>query len=1498
MSNFPTSLDNDSTLPPVIDNITEEAGDAINALRDAVFNIEAEIGIGASGTAGSIAARLGVSLDPVGNIKPSAIASLGLVTLPIFDSQISPVAGIAETKLALAYSTTTLHNLILNNQIDIATILSFIAGPGSEIAPHIAGTGFNHLLSAINVAASSAGFLTNASGAFRNNTNSYTLLSDINTDLNTHETASGTIFGVVPPTNYGHIAGGIFLNTSSFDFIPQTVTDVQSLANFLDSSSLFLLGTRIQTLYSNGVPRSARATSLLDSVHGQLIVPVTSATTYLLHGGSSTPVDDIDHGDDLVEFTPTLGSSFVFDEQFSEARVGDILTVNYGNITVPFVIREIKYIPGVGSRRFVVRVNGKNLLATTTATAQINRPQFNLDKYGVLALAAAHNPDTNLYPSLIVGSPRGAQVIGSTFIADQLDSTHYQLYLQFYPSGNPNDGVVTLPPIDVTGNTGTTPGSYTLDTVIAATNEAFRKEGYNYRFIAFDYFGAFGLMLADHYNNASFSIVAGVVDNTGMYNSSQSNSVYPNNLIDVFTPKDALGLGPNGSGVATPAFNAAPANSQQAQLPTIIWPPLKRKNYYVNGVERDSFNVEPFQLIDGYGDGYWPAAILSETIVPSIRVEVTYRVLFNLSNSGLKIGNTIVVQKELGQGGSVVDFGRFIIKDVQFNNCNCDGYTGYTDITVFDAIHSTGTSPFANAAVGTKLRLYYNGNSVGFNLENSTDVTSVTGFKRHIEVYIDQNGHTFTQERGRLSATGSNLTVNTIPLYSSSGNISAINISKISPKLRGYPFGSVNKINLQITSFDQVSGTFTGFLCRFDGITPTNQGPTIVGKQGLITRFYDNTLVNYIDFFFDPTSSISSFSNQNIDVQLFQTLSLDDEVMLLGTCQVNDLNKTVKYIKDERQFGNTSENDLSSSALDFISAPTKMLRENGIIRGFDVTSISGNNVFVNGGSAVINGKIVQVNNSVAAIPLVYESVSTVPGVPPTPPNTVNNQTIVWFLCVNDGGDLETIASTDFDPNGAFISNYTAAGVDNTRLFYATNPVPSPGTPYVIRGDYFSDLVINQRDVVPIAVITSTVSVVSQVASTVATSTDARRFVYNGYNGLNYPLTLGNNASFQSLASLKTWLTQLNNLVSGTNVTANGVSNKVIVKGHMALSQSTVLDFANPVVFEGDGGAFDVSVANAFVLNNNISLNNLTFNCSFDPVLSGDVNYTDGLLANTANGCLFTNVNASTGNKNITINNCLFKSANGNSAILTNTQKRYPFITFNLLADACVAENISITNNRFQTTNTAEDKTAVIAFVGPGVSPTSINGPRLINCVIDGNKCNKNQLIMISSSVHSFGGSSVILDAISAVNCKVSRNTCGAINVTVKKDTPHTPYNASFSLDKSNGLVVSDNNCHFIYTGYSDGTIARPFGSPPATTFAPLTMNSGLFSGSLMIFNNTASWIHAGFRVPTGYSTQSPVLSIKDNRLSAFDSTFLNDYYTNSGGSAPNTAIIANKLVGS
>ena len=297
MSNFPTSLDDDVSLPPVNDNIVEIGAEAINAARDAIFNLESNIGIGAAGSAGSIAARLGLSLDAAGNIKPSAITSLGLVALPITNAQIADSAQIPEHKLVLDHRTADLYNYIQDLNRTTNAALGWISSSGIKLEPHLLGFIYRHTLDQIDVTANPSNFLKNRFSLLRDNTNAFTVLNDLNSEFLYHQFTDGsgtstqnvtTIDGFTYPSNYGHTASGIWLNTSRFATVPQTANDLQQFADYVDSSSIFLLGSRVQNLFTNGISRVSRSSSLLADGYGPSLVPFTPAITYLLNTGTAS----------------------------------------------------------------------------------------------------------------------------------------------------------------------------------------------------------------------------------------------------------------------------------------------------------------------------------------------------------------------------------------------------------------------------------------------------------------------------------------------------------------------------------------------------------------------------------------------------------------------------------------------------------------------------------------------------------------------------------------------------------------------------------------------------------------------------------------------------------------------------------------------------------------------------------------------------------------------------------------------------------------------------------------------------------------------------------------------------------------------------------------------------------------------------------------------------------------------------------------------------------
>jgi hypothetical protein len=1217
MSNFPNAFDDDTTLPFVNNDITQLGAVALDAQRDAIFAIEQNIGLNAQGTTNSLAERLGVSLDPAGRIIPSAIASLGLVTLPITEDQIASFAQIPESKLKLDYRTQDLFNYIRDLSGDVNVALGWVSASGVKLEPHLIGALYRHSLNQIDVSENSSQFLSNNLRVLRDNTQSYALINDINNELLAHQWADGSPFGVIKnittnngsvyANNYGHTASGIFLNTSRFVTIPQNNDDLQLFADYIDSSNILLLGTRIQNLYASGISRNSRSSSLMADGYGQSLIPPTPAIAFLLNNGvSSSPVDSIVSGDDIIQFTPpsSVTNNNLFDEQFSLVRPGDIIRINYNNgVEVQFVISEKKYQQDdSGNKSFIVRILGKNLAYTTSAVARIDRPLFNNNKYGVLAIAAANN-QFDVTPSLIVGSPRGAQALGLDFDSEQFDSTHYNLYLALYPDGIPQDGYVILPAIDVTGNKGASPGSYTLDGIVENTNNALRTAGYNYRFIAFSYGGEFGIMLADSYNNASFSILSACVTPEGVFDQLATHAAFTNNVVDVFaagalTPSDPLGFGLFNANIASPPYMgvAGYGSAQAAVNSTLLFAPLKRNNYYINGIELERLNIQIGQALDGYGDGYWVGTISSQTIVPSPtgRVQNTYSIPLDLASSDLKVGKTLVIQS-LGTG-NFVDEGRFIIQSITF----VSSPTPTTFITVYDAVHAVGSSPAITSIVGTQVAIYFNSDSVGFNTESATDFVAVSPFKRYFEVLADGNSNTFTHERARIIISGSSpVTVNDSVLHTYS-ELAKLNIIEVSPKLRGYVHGSVTKISLTISSFNNATGLFTGYLSNLSdlGTTFTNQGPIITGKQGQITRFFDESNIDYIDILFDFVGAISSFTNQSIDFQLFPSLSLDEELMLLASCQVNDSSNVVNYITDQRQFGNISEEELSSSALNYISAPERLLHFNGVIRGIDLAyngsnpNPNGAQIYLTGGVVLVNGKLISVNNQTFTIPTVYEIFSSVA------------YPINWVLCVNDAGELETIVLTDYD-NVANTPNHAS-----NRIVTVLNTVSTVS--YQVDSDTFSSILNDRKDLTVLYIVSSSVS----GSSVSLTLRDVRRYVNDSDS--NTPAILTNDSSqgnFKSLATALYWLKfnseyQDTLLVKGPYTIPNdpGLNFPLTITG---ISDSALLTFSGPMNIS------NVSFSNLTILfSSTLTTSNVTFdNCII--TFTGTPVLVEGFISNSS-----------------------------------------------------------------------------------------------------------------------------------------------------------------------------------------------------------------------------------------------------------------------------------------
>lgn len=1357
---YPNALDTDAEIQQISDNISEVGSDVINSLRSATFALEEELGIGAAGSLGSTADRLNISLNANGTIKASALTSVGLASLPIINSMIAD-GTIEEYKINFSYSPSDLHSLILADEAAIAALQAFANTLFSDLDFHVTGAEFfsdgvtqaRHVLSQIDINAvpndsRDLGFtwvgLKDKDGVLRSAIQAAQALQQINDDLTGHENSVAE----------AHPATAITVDTTNFQEIPASAINAQQVFDFLDDAEVLNLGEHRATQHAQGIPRIARAQSLtLPDGYRENVVPPTFATSYLVYTPNTTPVDSLSVGDDIIKFNPSNNTNFEFDALFGQVKIGDIVRINYGNGTgASFPVESIRYIPGT---EWYVRINGINLYDSGDgyALARIDRPLADLNTYGVCAIATANARDnsgpiyTDILSSVIVGSPRGASALGLAFDPNQINSTHYLLHLELYPSGNPEDHVISLPGIDVSGNAGVSPGNYTLDSVVQTTNDQLREIGYNYRLIAFSHLGQFGIMMADAINNASFAIISGTNASGTLLTGGFTDNVIGGNSLDDF---DALGLGSAKANLASPAFQSSWVDTTAAQLPTKVLVPLRHRNYIVNGIKRDDF-AATYLATDGYWDGY----ISARTPVGISTVEVTYTVLLDLRAAEMRSGKTLVIQPTVDFSDPVyndVDYGRFIIKSVNFLGC-LPGSVVQTDITVINGLHANGTGFGFSSSPVLPVRIYFSEDSVHFDSQNLIDTGSTsTDYSRFHEILVSAEGETFSHERGRMPRQ-----TETVELLGTTN----WHLRKISPKLRGYrdsdPLLFNKFVRLYILDYDSSSGEFDGYLGQRSETTLNifKTGPISTGRKNVPVRFYDETGIDFIEMVYQDldaspgNSVLSTTVARYVDIELYSSYELLDEYLLLGTCEVNwdpsSGTNIIQYVQDTRAFGSVDETDFTESALEFISAADKYLHSNGVIRGLDLDSVgTDGEIFFKGGVALVNGRVVTANQGSVTIPQVYDVDG---GALP--------QDITWAVCLDQNGNLIPIIITS-----------------SKDQFFGTTGSGS----YYLPSVTFLELTNVRTDLTPISLVTATIASI-----TISDTIDIRKFVVA--QDATAPLIWsGDNqviGNFYSFEALQTWL-----------INSNSTKNIVRIRGTFdLLSTDSAFDLTGittPTIFEGEGATFNISSACCFQLGSNITLRNIIFNYSGSGTPASGTS-----LINADTACLL--ADAGTDISEITIEDCTFNNG--------RTSQRPPYILFNL-ENGQINKNINILNNKFNEPNAADyfaESQAAVVFLTNNTG-ASADPATLISCKIDGNRCSHKQGIYLTT-VASPGAT---VPGLAVYQTIISNNFCGIIGF-LTSGVENTLDDVT-QTGRSTGLWISKNTCNFIANLYSSGEI--------------------------------------------------------------------------------------------
>jgi hypothetical protein len=1454
MSQYPNKLDNDKTIIRVDDNITEIGGDAINQLRDAVFNIEKELGTNPSGSKNNVKERLDVSLDDAGNIKPSAL-SYTFAPNPITDANVDINAKIHEDKLDLTHSTQSLHDLFTTQNNYVNNLITTTDDLNTNINNHISGatvSGIRHDTTHIDLATN----LLDKDGYNLSTTTVDEALVDINTVLNVHQNLISN----------AHPASAITVDTSNFTVIDQDANTVQKALENIDKTDQLHLGEHRATLHSSGVPADARSTAF--DGYGELVVPWTSVETYLANNGIN-PIDDVNLGDNVIKFkTPSGNAKFLFESQFSQVKPGDVISVNYNNgIIALFEIDSIRFDSSIED--YYLRINGTNLFQTTDGYAKIEKPLHDTNIYSVLTLASANATPSTLFAQedggLIVGDPKAASVLGIGFNANLIDSTHYMLYLQLYPTGNPVDKVIDMIGVDVSGNAGATPGKYTLESVVQSTNDTFRAAGYNFRFIAYALNGCFGIALADSFDGASFSIVSGVRSDTVL-----TVGTYVNNVIDDISAAkyDALGFGINKANVASPAYNNTFTSSDGALLPTKIIRPRLHRNYIVNGKLVD--RLAPAR---GTTNGFW-SAILADRFATGGSVKVKYTIEGCMYDAGLAPGKSITVLPAISPYSNV-DYGRFIIEDVVYT-VPCGPSLGQTDITVLNAIHNTGSPVSISTNQPIEVRIYAGSDSIVFNDLNLIE-GSPSGKKYHRlhEVFINDKFETFAHERARMPIQ----TITPDPQLDTNN----FQIKNVSPKLRGYlKSNKVSKfVRLYITDYRFATGEYDGYIGRpaLSGNGIDKVGPIATGKKNEPVKFYDETYNDYIELVYiepnvtSPGSDILPSSvDRFVDIELFPSLQHDDELTFLGIFELSekDNNKVVRFVEDKRQIGSISEKDLTQNVINFINATARMTQENGIVKGFDYDSQNISNTrefFFKGGIAIVNGKTVIANNQSCTLAEIKEN------------GHVGAQDIDWAICVNEFGYLEPVIITD-----------------NPQQFYAV----SGSNSYLVPSYTFNELLLNRRDLCPINIITVTINSFSYVKN---------KDVRKGIVLQNYPLVLasaGYNGNFTRLDQL---LYHIENNVQNNST--------VKVKGNVSFTEDFELkDLPNSLVIDGEGtGTLTFNNKKFIVNNSNVALKNLTINLNSTPTESS-IEQINGKL--TIDNCII-NIHCSTNSEkgikpssnfrlenctinyythnqdiyatgelvnpgrggavifdgniieNIIIQNNKFNAITGSLSFTPMAVQRSPFIIFNMYENYIV-NNVNIENNTFNDNNSASFSGSAICFYNNDNNITSGNYPVIANIFIDGNICNQNQSITITTA--STGVKLDLKTHIIPLNVNIINNSCGFIGYIINSKA-NVPTLSVLSDKYQQEILIENNKTHaivspFITSSGSDYYIPLFNNSTDSPVFA---------TGKQSIINNNTHMINIFTLSKDSNNEFGSVYVLKNNidcnRSSSIVSMFLN-----------------------
>jgi hypothetical protein len=602
-----------------------------------------------------------------------------------------------------------------------------------------------------------------------------------------------------------------------------------------------------------------------------------------------------------------------------------------------------------------------------------------------------------------------------------------------------------------------------------------------------------------------------------------------------------------------------------------------------------------------------------------------------------------------------------------------------------------------------------------------------------------------------------------MPIQIESGNLLGTNnfhIVDVSSKLRGYTDGgslSFNKyLRFYVLNYDSVTGEFDGYLGKRNPLNynVTKTGQIVTGRPNVVTRFYDETNIDYIDVIFSDSSSspgslvMSTSTPRYVDLEIFPSLRTHDELFLLSSCEVNwdpiSGENIVQYLSNKREFGSVDETDFTDSAKNYIASANKYLHENGVIRGLDLEgSLSGGELVFKGGSAIISGKVVVANNQSVIIPQIYPQSTSLP------------QTLDWAICLNEFGNLVPIILTS-----------------SKQIFFATDGTQN----YQVISATFDEIINERKNLCLIAAANVTIASI-----TINATYDLRKFASGTDGGSTLTLALNNKylANFNSVSNLRDWVNSSNNRVT-----------RVKLKGKYTITDSLDLSgFNNQIIIDGTDSHITVNtngLGNGIILGSNVHLENCNF--TYSPTGITYSSPPTPTVLNGGAGCIYSPAGDLS---NVSIKNCSFES-NGMS-------QHPPFINIEFEFGNSISE-IEISNNKFDVINPVDDKAnhqAAIAFVHLQATTPAITIAK--NIFIKNNISKKYHGIYVTSAD--------VLEPGFQLSAIIQENIVGTIGYHFGTDEISNPINSGTNYD----LIIKNNIVKFICNWVNQSLTGNPSG---------------------------------------------------------------------------------------